>query len=42
LSFLLDTNVVSEARKGQRIDAGVRAWLASVQEGELHVSVLAV
>jgi predicted nucleic acid-binding protein len=24
--FLLDTNVVSELRKGHRADAGVRAW----------------
>jgi predicted nucleic acid-binding protein len=40
VSFLLDTNVVSEARKGRRADAGVRAWLASVSGADLHVSVL--
>jgi toxin FitB len=40
LSFVLDTNIVSEARKGRRADAGVRAWLSAVREEELYVSVL--
>lgn len=40
MSFLLDTNVVSEARKGPRADAGVRRWLASVSGHELYLSVL--
>lgn len=30
MSFLLDTNVVSELRKGARADARVRAWFAGV------------
>jgi toxin FitB len=41
MGFLLDTNVVSEARK-QAADPGVRTWLESVPEAELHISVLVV
>ncbi len=40
MSFLLDTNVVSEARKGRRADAGVRTWLSRVPSEGLYVSVL--
>lgn len=42
MSYLLDTNVVSEARKGERADPGVAAWLSSVRAGELYISVLVV
>jgi predicted nucleic acid-binding protein len=40
VSYLLDTNVVSEARKGERGDPRVREWLSSVRAAELYVSVL--
>lgn len=40
MSFLLDTNIVSEARKGVRADAGVRRWLSSVDVEDLYISVL--
>jgi predicted nucleic acid-binding protein len=39
--FLLDTNVVSEVRKPAP-NPNVRAWLASVPEGDLYLSVLVV
>ena len=42
MSFLLDTNVVSELRKGARADARVRAWFAGVDDEELFLSVLVV
>lgn len=42
MSFLLDTNIVSEARKGIRADAGVRRWLSSVSVEDLYISVLAL
>jgi predicted nucleic acid-binding protein len=42
MSYLLDTNVVSELRKGARCDAGVTAWLAGAQDDELFLSVLVV
>jgi toxin FitB len=41
MAFLLDTNVISEARKPAP-DSNVRAWLASVPEGDLYLSVLVV
>ena len=42
MSLLLDTNVVSELRKGARANARVRAWFESVDDTDLHVSVLVV
>jgi toxin FitB len=42
LSFVLDTNIVSEARKGSRADAGVMRWLSSVAAGDLYLSVLVI
>ena len=41
MSFLLDTNVVSEARRPAG-HPGVRAWLGSVPAADLFVSVLVV
>jgi toxin FitB len=41
MSFLLDTNVLSEARKPVG-DPGVRAWFATVRGADLYVSVLVV
>jgi predicted nucleic acid-binding protein len=38
--FLLDTNVLSELRKGARADANVRRWFESVDESLLFLSVL--
>jgi predicted nucleic acid-binding protein len=38
VSFLLDTNVVSEIRRGR--DLNVRAWAGAVSDGDLHLSVL--
>jgi predicted nucleic acid-binding protein len=39
VSYLLDTNVISEARKPSG-DKGVRAWMAGVRGTELFLSVL--
>lgn len=41
MSYLLDTNVLSETRK-RRPAAGVADWLAATPPGRLHVSVLTV
>jgi predicted nucleic acid-binding protein len=38
--YLLDTNVVSELRKGPRCSASVRAWLAGTDPEGLYLSVL--
>jgi predicted nucleic acid-binding protein len=42
LSYLLDTNVISELRKGERADAKVTAWFADVAEEEIFLSVLTI
>jgi toxin FitB len=39
VSFLLDTNILSELRKGRRCEPRVRQWAAAV-EPELHTSVV--
>jgi predicted nucleic acid-binding protein len=41
VSYLVDTNVLSEVRK-PRADAHVAQWFASVEATELYVSVLAL
>jgi predicted nucleic acid-binding protein len=40
LTFLLDTNVVSELRKGDRANSAVTAWFADVADEEIFLSVL--
>ena len=37
---LLDTNILSELRKGKRCDQGVRQWFEGTVAEELYVSVL--
>lgn len=40
MSYLIDTNIISEVRKGARCDAHVSAWYASVADGDLFLSTL--
>ena len=42
MSFLIDTNVISELRKQDRSDAKVRAWYSTVTDDDLYLSVLVV
>ena len=42
MSFLLDTDVISELRKRNRIDQGVERWFSDVDDGEVFLSVLTV
>jgi predicted nucleic acid-binding protein len=42
VSYLVDTNVVSELRKGRRCDPGVASWFAGVSSEEIYLSVLTV
>jgi predicted nucleic acid-binding protein len=38
--FLIDTNVISELRKGTRANGNVRRWFSSTDEDALYLSVL--
>jgi toxin FitB len=40
VSFLLDTNVLSEVRKGARANPGVQTWFAQVRDEDLYLSVM--
>jgi len=40
MRYLLDTNVLSELRKGARAHASVRAWFKAVDDDALFTSVL--
>ena len=40
MSWLVDTNILSELRKGDRANEGVCAWFADAAEDELFTSVL--
>jgi predicted nucleic acid-binding protein len=42
LTYLVDTNVISEMRKGDRADAAVRAWFAGIADEEIFFSVLTI
>lgn len=42
MSYLLDTNVISELRKGERADANVRAWFDELDDEEIYLSVLTI
>ena len=37
--FLVDTNIISEARKGLRADPGVRTFFGATGEGDLYLAV---
>ena len=40
--FLLDTNVISEVRKGRRSDPNVSSWYTGVGESQLYISALTI
>lgn len=42
MRFLLDTNVLSELRKGRRCNAGVARWFADLGEESIFISVLTI
>ena len=42
MSYLLDTNVISELRKGERANANVRAWFGGLDDKEIYLSVLTI
>lgn len=42
MNWLVDTNVLTELRKGERANPGVRAWFTGAAAEELFTSVLVV
>lgn len=40
MSYLIDTNIISEVRKGARCDPHVSAWYASIDDEDLFLSTL--
>jgi toxin FitB len=40
VSYLIDTNIISELRRDERTAPGVAAWYATVERRELYLSVL--
>ena len=42
MSYLVDTNVISELRKGDRCHPSVRAWFDGVASVQLHTSVVVI
>ncbi|MCK6556535.1 type II toxin-antitoxin system VapC family toxin [Candidatus Binatia bacterium] len=42
MAFLLDTNILSELRKGERGNSLVRQWFSALDADDLYVSVLVV
>ena len=40
MTYLLDTNVISELRKGDRCDANVLDWYTGVEDVDMFLSVL--
>jgi len=42
VSYLIDTNVISEIRKGVRCNESVAAWWSTVAEADVFLSVLTI
>jgi predicted nucleic acid-binding protein len=42
VNYLLDTNVISELRKGARCDRNVAAWYAGINGDQLYLSVIVI
>jgi hypothetical protein len=40
VTYLIDTNIISEVRKGDRCDPHVAAWYASIDDADIYLSVL--
>jgi predicted nucleic acid-binding protein len=40
VNYLLDTNIISEVRKGAKCDSNVAAWYDSIDDADIYLSVL--
>jgi toxin FitB len=42
VSYLIDTNIISEVRKGKRCDPNVADWYQKIADASLYLSVLVI
>jgi toxin FitB len=42
VNYLIDTNIISEVRKGRRCDPRVARWYESIDDASLYLSVLVI
>jgi len=40
VNYLIDTNIISEVRKGAKCDRNVAAWYGSIADADIYLSVL--
>jgi toxin FitB len=40
VNYLIDTNIISEVRKGAKCDPNVAAWYESIADADIYLSVL--
>jgi predicted nucleic acid-binding protein len=42
VNYLIDTNIISEVRKGRRCDPNVASWYEKIEDANLYLSVLVI
>ena len=42
MKYLIDTNIISEVRKGAKCDRYVAAWFESIADADIYLSVLVI
>ena len=42
MNYLIDTNIISEVRKGERCDPTVASWYEKIEDASLYLSVLVI
>ena len=42
MNYLIDTNIISEVRKGRRCDPNVARWYETIEDASLYLSVLVI
>ncbi len=42
MNYLIDTNIISEVRKGTRCDPNVASWYEKIEDASLYLSVLVI
>jgi predicted nucleic acid-binding protein len=42
VNYLIDTNIISEVRKGRRCDPNVASWYEKIEDASLYLSVLVI